>query len=514
MADSQAQFTSATDGPVVVHVVENMLRNTKRKRKSPPFFVVIGFLAIVMIVFLSFEKEYTDSSEGVSQKLSPASSSSHGEHVSQQHKHNDHLKQHKFDVNAPPVPSHSDDEDDDNDKSFIFWGRQANRLKQGDNTPYDYKTAKKRKKKKNKKQKAFPVIEDMDGALPQFKALGGAIIRAADTLMCRENVIDYVINATDLKDECDGLKKAFDKTCADDAEEGTGSQSRDDSSTGRRRLDAKGQQQQQQQTKRSNPVIAWQYYLHQVTRRFHHWVQPNHAVFMAEEEIVEAWEDARYDVEHDWDLVQALTENGAMTASRRLLDDEEPPKADEPAAVPITAVKNETTASVKEKPRMSLELPTKNQHASEKMLSGTLMLQHEDKIVASAVKVSLNHTNHTAAATTHKEDAAAAAAASAKAVADTAEFVSAILNDPASVEARTCCASILYVFHENCSVDEEDSVSDSRLFLVVAIIALCGLVKSLIRHFHLRWLPEAAGCILVGGTYPQIKRCLCILPVC
>ena len=83
---------------------------------------------------------------------------------------------------------------------------------------------------------------------------------------------------------------------------------------------------------------------------------------------------------------------------------------------------------------------------------------------------------------------------------DTTDLVSSVLNDPTSVEARTCCASILNVFHENCSVADDEELSDKRLFIGVFVIALCGLVKSLIRHFHLRWLPEAAGCILVGGT--------------
>jgi len=32
----------------------------------------------------------------------------------------------------------------------------------------------------------------------------------------------------------------------------------------------------------------------------------------------------------------------------------------------------------------------------------------------------------------------------------------------------------------------------------VCVIALCGIVKSMIRHYKLRWLPEAGGCILVG----------------
>ena len=87
----------------------------------------------------------------------------------------------------------------------------------------------------------------------------------------------------------------------------------------------------------------------------------------------------------------------------------------------------------------------------------------------------------------------------AKAVQDTEAVISAVLNDPTSVEARTCCASILNVFHENCDPADQEEVSDRKLFLIVFVIAFCGVVKSVIRHFKVRWLPEAAGCILVGG---------------
>jgi len=73
-----------------------------------------------------------------------------------------------------------------------------------------------------------------------------------------------------------------------------------------------------------------------------------------------------------------------------------------------------------------------------------------------------------------------------------------ILDSPESIEARTCCASILNVFHEHCDRNEEVEYTDRSLFVIVSVIALCGIVKSLIRYFEIRWLPEAGGCILVG----------------
>eukprot|EP00578_Thalassiosira_sp_NH16_P026105 CAMPEP_0181096104 /NCGR_PEP_ID=MMETSP1071-20121207/10857_1 /TAXON_ID=35127 /ORGANISM="Thalassiosira sp., Strain NH16" /LENGTH=446 /DNA_ID=CAMNT_0023178495 /DNA_START=234 /DNA_END=1571 /DNA_ORIENTATION=+ len=37
---------------------------------------------------------------------------------------------------------------------------------------------------------------------------------ASDALECRASVVAFVINATDVRDECDGLRKAFDRTCS------------------------------------------------------------------------------------------------------------------------------------------------------------------------------------------------------------------------------------------------------------------------------------------------------------
>eukprot|EP00536_Pseudo-nitzschia_multiseries_P014711 jgi/Psemu1/246262/estExt_Genewise1.C_7580006 len=184
-------------------------------------------------------------------------------------------------------------------------------------------------------------------------AVGGSVVQAADALLCRESVLDYVINATDGKDECDGLKKAYTQTCAADD----------------------GEQSQSQPQPQPQP-------------------QPQ---------------------SDEQSETQSQTEMGAPQLPgmhRRRLH------------------------------------PTKNHGA----------------------------------------------------VADAADMISNVLNDPTSVEARTCCTSILNVFHENCNVDQEEELSDRRLLVGVAVIACCGLIKSLIRHFHLRWLPEAAGCIMVGVT--------------
>jgi hypothetical protein len=155
--------------------------------------------------------------------------------------------------------------------------------------------------------------------------------------------------------------------------------------------------------------------------------------------------------------------------------------------------KSENKASIKDKPKMALDLPIKG-HMSQKALSESLLLHQDDKAVFASVKAAQNDSTNTT-----EKAADTDAAASLKAVSDATMLMSSILNDPTSVEARACCTSVLSVFHDMCSVDEEEALSDKVLFIVVAVIVVCGLVKSLIRHFQIRWLPEAAGCVLVGG---------------
>jgi hypothetical protein len=66
------------------------------------------------------------------------------------------------------------------------------------------------------------------------------------------------------------------------------------------------------------------------------------------------------------------------------------------------------------------------------------------------------------------------------------------------------------VFHENCDAPSEETLSDWKLIMIVIIIAVCGMIKSLIRHYQIRWLPEAAGCIIVGGKcVEQMRLCEC-----
>ena len=461
----------------------------KQHQRNPCFLIVICGLVLLVTVLIIWEQNL-------------AMERNHGSITP---------KPPMVDINSPPIPFEGDDDDYDQ-KSLHYWGNhQDDRLKGLDLTGREDKKKIKMKKnsvsrgKKNKKfgernrkgnvLQAFPVINYDDDAIPQ--GVSGSVIHAADALLCRDTVIDYVINATDLRDECDGLKKAFTKTCTDDAND----EEEIPVPSGRRRiLDTEDDQSRQLEHSRKgqerNPLIDLQFRLHKCWHSFQHtWNHRSDTLFLAEEAVIEEWENAQYEVENDFDLMPLDHLNDAEVKSmrdqqRRRIEQLQQTRA---SGSNLSAPNKTKVVGNKEKLHLSLELPTTIQHVSNKMLSETLLLQNENKIIASAVKATQNHTDAT--------NNAAYAAASSKAMSDTTALVSSVLNDPTSIEARTCCASILNVFHENCSVADDEELSDKRLFIGVFVIALCGLVKSLIRHFHLRWLPEAAGCILVGGKY-------------
>jgi hypothetical protein len=359
------------------------------------------------------------------------------------------------------------------------------------------KRAKMRERKEEEKpnvEPAFPVIDQSDDEIPTGKSSFAEGV--AEQLECRKSVIDFVINATDAKDECNGLKKAFDKTCNSDSvgQIMASADAHPSADPQRRRLFEKRMRRD------------WKLRLYQIARSLRSFtatylVPVDNSFFFAEDEILgDAWEEAQYQVRNDYDFV---VHEGIR---RRLIADGVPryatPRARFVQELELLQNATNATETPKKKPSQSLSLPTSSKHVSDQMLSETLMLQTEKDIEA-AIMVS-NQTNATL------NEAQSDAMASSKALHDTTAAVSALLNDPTSVEARTCCASILNVYHEHCDTTEDDHLSDSNLFIMVFIIAFCGLVKSLIRHFQIRWLPEAAGCILVGGTY-FVRNHACLL---
>lgn len=357
----------------------------------------------------------------------------------------------------------------------------------------------------NASELPFPVIE-ADDDIPVSSIVVEE--KAVDALECRESVINFVINATDAKDECNGLKKAFDMTCnsdsSNDIKASADPEAKHPQSNNARRLFEK---KNNTNKKRISVTLR----LYQATRSLRdfakrHLLPSNDdELFFPEDEITgDAWEEARFQVLNDYDaeihestrrrLVAELEPRYTVVRMRFLEEVTTNETVQEDANA--TAAVNETKLlKPPVKKVVSLSMPTNKQHASNDMLTDTIMLGKENEI-QEAIKVSAsNKTNVTLTAA--QEDAVA----SAKAVHDTAAAVSAVLNDPESVEARTCCASILNVYHEHCDTTDSHELSDSNLFIIVFIIAFCGVVKSLIRHFKIRWLPEAAGCILVGVLF-------------
>jgi hypothetical protein len=380
----------------------------------------------------------------------------------------------------------------DNNK-FKFNRKHHNR-KHNQNQKHKHKRASLRKQS-NDKIGPFPVVQTNDDNIPLARLSVGSFLHASDALLCRESIIDYVINATDLKDECDGLKKAYTTNCVAD-EQNEEPDAPLGSSSSRRRLPL---------IKEDNSVIYWQRQLFHWSRDIRSWWwKVATPVFMSEDQILDEWNDAAYEVEQGWDLslyhqediVRMLRSDEDNEKSNQKQDDEDDDDSTENKSLTMTVEQEKPlqnsnkTTKVISKPLANLALPITSKHVSDKALTGTLMLQQDNNLM-NAVK---NQTNTTVT------EAQADAQVSSKAVSDAADMISNVLNDPTSVEARTCCTSILNTFHENCSVDEEEELSDKRLFVGVAVVAFCGLVKSLIRHFSIRFLPEAAGCILVGGT--------------
>ena len=380
----------------------------------------------------------------------------------------------------------------DNNK-FKFNRKHHNR-KHNQNQKHKHKRASLRKQS-NGKIGPFPVVQTNDDNIPLARLSVGSFLHASDALLCRESIIDYVINATDLKDECDGLKKAYTTNCVAD-EQNEEPDAPLGSSSSRRRLPL---------IKEDNSVIYWQRQLFHWSRDIRSWWwKVATPVFMSEDQILDEWNDAAYEVEQGWDLslyhqediARMLRGDEDNEKSNQKQDDEDDDDSTENKSLTMTVEQEKPlqnsnkTTKVISKPLANLALPITSKHVSDKALTGTLMLQQDNNLM-NAVK---NQTNTTVT------EAQADAQVSSKAVSDAADMISNVLNDPTSVEARTCCTSILNTFHENCSVDEEEELSDKRLFVGVAVVAFCGLVKSLIRHFSIRFLPEAAGCILVGGT--------------
>eukprot|EP00550_Attheya_septentrionalis_P006795 CAMPEP_0198295942 /NCGR_PEP_ID=MMETSP1449-20131203/30205_1 /TAXON_ID=420275 /ORGANISM="Attheya septentrionalis, Strain CCMP2084" /LENGTH=1030 /DNA_ID=CAMNT_0043996381 /DNA_START=243 /DNA_END=3335 /DNA_ORIENTATION=- len=340
-----------------------------------------------------------------------------------------------------------------------------------------------------KKFKNIPVVNALDDKVPGIHE-GTAVV---DALICRESVLEFVINATDARDECAGLTKAFDTTCSSKSTSWTSSGTE---SQTRRTLSEKLREKQGRSWD-----LAWKTTnsLHSFYKRY---LKPSPDFLYIENEIAgDSWDIAAHQVAEGTDQSpenRRLAEKVKRFAEE--LDEMDENQVDEMDENEDEKKRKSQAAkssvhSLDMEPKMSLTLPTKEGHVSEQMLNDALLLQDGGSNEAISVKI----TNGTIAMKeSAMKESAADAAVSSKAISEASAAVSAVLNDPSSIEARTCCASILNVYHENCDHKDSDEYTDKRLVIVVLVIAFCGIVKSLIRHFKIRWLPEAAGCILVG----------------
>ena len=77
-------------------------------------------------------------------------------------------------------------------------------------------------------------------------------------------------------------------------------------------------------------------------------------------------------------------------------------------------------------------------------------------------------------------------------------------------EAWECCSSIYQYYTQHCG--REPHLASYELLSVVAVLVLCGFVKSLIRALRVEWIPDAAACIMVGAIVGGITKL--INPTC
>jgi hypothetical protein len=331
-------------------------------------------------------------------------------------------------------------------------------------------------KKSAAERAPIPVVQFEDSQLPGF-FFDNTPQTAAEVLACKDSVLNYVINATDTKDECDGLTKAFEKTC----------HASNKKPEQRRRLKDKLKTRQR--------ISYW------MSSRYQQWVSAwtsSSSFFFADEAVVDTWEHAAFLVDHeledtiDTQSIQRriLQQKGGKNKTLFVIDMEEDetepelPVATEPPKVPAKPI--------------SLQVPLGG--VSEE----TLDIIHTD---AAEIQVeSLNQTVAKVEVSPPKNVKPVVIPPELKSRSkDTALPTKKTTADPPyepnSREGRICCVSILNVYQENCSPIPEDDVSDRRLLFVVFVMAMCCIVKSLIRQFKILWLPEAAGCILVGGAF-------------
>jgi len=284
-------------------------------------------------------------------------------------------------------------------------------------------------------------------------------LSASEKLQCPASALSFVINATDIKDECEGLRKAFDKTCGGHP-------------TNTREKYAREKRNAGPQRRRLSTL-----------------------------ENIRSLNESNVIKVTMWNPIRDYLKVRLDSLKHRQAQETQPDQVEDDNLQPVPPVEE------KKKP-ISPALPTSSFDVTDVTLNESLTLHADLDEIAKAIADITNHTmqeqedsdasgtkNHNPQKNHEHKSTAEEHAEELK---STAVAVSAVINSPEALETQECCRSILKVFHEECDSPEEEEFNDKRLFVIVCVIALCGMVKSLIRHFKLRWLPEAGGCILVG----------------
>ena len=301
--------------------------------------------------------------------------------------------------------------------------------------------------------------------LPALPTTGS--LSAAEKLQCPKSVLNFVINATDAKDECDGLRKAFDRTCGGGNTDNDAKASQSNHNF-RRMLSLYNDESDFDDGLTESSV--WGYSISAFVNKVLSSYYPSMKRRLQE-------------------TVDDLTKN---ENSSEVEDD----------GGDVDEIETSEDEEKKETKPLSPALPTISGPMTDKMAEDALGLNSELSDIAKAIEELGNSTDESDRSKMGHKDQHHGKAEhtnqNGKDITSTAVAVSTIMNNPDVIEIQSCCRSILQVFHDECDSPDSEEYADRRLFVVVCVIALCGMIKSLIRHFRIRWLPEAGGCILVG----------------
>jgi hypothetical protein len=67
-------------------------------------------------------------------------------------------------------------------------------------------------------------------------------------------------------------------------------------------------------------------------------------------------------------------------------------------------------------------------------------------------------------------------------------------------ESFQCCRSITDFYEKHCEGQQQQSLGSFNLLVVVVVLVICGIIKTLLKMApRMKWIPDAAACIVVGS---------------